>query len=106
MSRVGKLPISVPSGVTVTLEDDIITVTGPKGSLASHLPASLEIEIDPQIVRVKRKDESNRARALQGLTRALVYNMVHGVSQGFSVVLEIQGTGYRARCKTMCLTST
>ncbi len=103
MSRVGKLPISVPPGVTVTLEDDIITVTGPKGSLASHLPASLEIEIDPQIVRVKRKDESNRARALHGLTRALVYNMVHGVSQGLSVVLEIQGTGYRAEVQNNVL---
>jgi large subunit ribosomal protein L6 len=96
MSRVGKLPINIPQGVTVSLQDSIITVKGPKGTLARPVSKVLDYELDGSAVRVQRRDDSNEARALHGLLRALISNMVQGVSQGFSISLEIQGTGYRA----------
>jgi large subunit ribosomal protein L6 len=96
MSRVGKLPISIPQGVTVNLQDSVLTVKGPKGTLARPIPGSLDYELDASAIRILRKDDSNDARALHGLMRALINNMVHGVSQGFVMTLEIQGTGYRA----------
>ncbi|HOV87351.1 MAG TPA: 50S ribosomal protein L6 [Syntrophobacteraceae bacterium] len=103
MSRVGKLPIKVPSGVAVAQENDMITVTGPKGTLSCRLPQQLELEIEPEVVRIKRQDDASPTRGLHGLMRSLVYNMVHGVSQGFTVVLEIQGTGYRAEVQNNVL---
>jgi large subunit ribosomal protein L6 len=96
MSRVGKLPISIPQGVTVNLQDSILTVKGPKGTLTRSVPGTLDYELDGSAIRVLRRDDSNDARALHGLMRALINNMVHGVSQGFVITLEIQGTGYRA----------
>ncbi len=96
MSRVGKLPITIPPGVTVTLEDPVLTVKGPLGSLTRNVPAHVDLKIEPNSIRVLRKDESHESRAHHGLVRALVFNMVHGVSQGFVRALEIQGTGYRA----------
>lgn len=96
MSRVGKLPITIPKGVSVTVEDLTLTVTGPKGTLSRPVPAELDYEMDEQVFRVKRRDDSIRSRSLHGLVRALAFNMVHGVSQGFVRALEIQGTGYRA----------
>jgi len=103
MSRVGKLPIKVPSGVTVAQENDTVTVTGPKGTLSCRLPQQLELEIEAEVVRIKRQDDTSPTRGLHGLMRSLVYNLVHGVSQGFTVVLEIQGTGYRAEVQNNVL---
>lgn len=96
MSRVGKLPINIPQGVAVTLDEHVLTVKGPKGALQRRVPEQLDLEIDPQTLHVRRRDESIQSRSLHGLARALIYNMVHGVSQGFVIGLEIQGTGYRA----------
>ncbi|MCK8602668.1 50S ribosomal protein L6 [Desulfoferrobacter suflitae] len=96
MSRVGKLPIQIPQGVSVSFNDQLLTVKGPKGSLTRNLSSLMDVEVGEQTIQVKRNDDSQKSRALHGLTRALVYNMVHGVSQGFSRVLEIHGTGYRA----------
>jgi large subunit ribosomal protein L6 len=80
----------------VLLDDTLMTVKGPKGTLSRRLSGQVEIELGENVVQVKRRDDSRQARSLHGLTRALVYNMVHGVSQGFTLGLEIQGTGYRA----------
>ncbi|MCE5334460.1 MAG: 50S ribosomal protein L6 [Desulfobacteraceae bacterium] len=96
MSRVGKLPITIPKGVNVTLADSVLTVKGPKGTLARSLPDTIDVAIDAQAVEFKRRDDSIQARATHGLVRALVHNMVKGVSEGFTKGLEIQGTGYRA----------
>jgi large subunit ribosomal protein L6 len=95
MSRVGKLPVSIPSGVSVSLDAQLLSVKGPKGTLARHLPSELDVEVDERAITVKRRDDSLRSRSLHGLTRALVNNMVQGVSQGFTRILEIQGVGYR-----------
>lgn len=96
MSRVGKLPITIPKGVNVALENSVLTVKGPKGSLTRSLPDVLNVEISDNTIEFKRKDDSNQTRSTHGLIRALVSNMVRGVSEGFSKGLEIQGTGYRA----------
>ncbi|MEM5787821.1 MAG: 50S ribosomal protein L6 [Syntrophobacteraceae bacterium] len=99
MSRVGKLPITIPKGVTVSLADSVLSVTGPKGTLSRSVPANLDIRIEEQVIEFKRKDESIQTRSLHGLIRALVNNMVRGVSEGFIKGLEIQGTGYRAEAQ-------
>jgi large subunit ribosomal protein L6 len=96
MSRVGKLPITIPKGVNVSLQDSVLTVKGPKGTLSRSIPDVLSTEMGQEAVEFKRKDESNQTRATHGLIRALVNNMVRGVSEGFTKGLEIQGTGYRA----------
>ncbi|MGA2939735.1 MAG: 50S ribosomal protein L6 [Syntrophobacteraceae bacterium] len=95
MSRVGKLPITLPKGVEVTLEDSVLTVKGSRGTLQRSVPASVDVEIRKEAVEFKRKDDSKETRATHGLIRALVNNMVRGVSEGFTKGLEIQGTGYR-----------
>ena len=96
MSRVGKLPISLPKGVEVNLSDLVLTVKGPRGTLQRSVPADIDIEIRKEAVEFKRRDDSKEARSTHGLVRALVNNMVKGVSEGFTKGLEIQGTGYRA----------
>ena len=96
MSRIGRSPIPVPSGVTVALAGDSVTVTGPQGSLARRLPEGISISQDDDVLNVARADDERRHRALHGLTRSLVANMVTGVTQGFSKELEIVGVGYRA----------
>jgi large subunit ribosomal protein L6 len=96
MSRVGKLPITIPKGVNITLGESVLTVKGPKGTLSRPMPPNLNIEIGPEVIEFKRKDDSIQSRSLHGLMRALVSNMVRGVSEGFIKGLEIQGTGYRA----------
>lgn len=96
MSRVGKLPINIPKGINVSLEDMTLTVKGPRGSLSRELTPFINVEIEDQSIQVKRRDDTQKSRSLHGLTRALIFNMVHGVSEGFTRVLEIQGTGYRA----------
>lgn len=96
MSRVGKLPIAIPKGVNVALDESVLSVKGPKGSLSRSLPANIEVLMSAGAIEFKRKDEANETRSLHGLVRALVNNMVRGVSEGFVKSLEIQGTGYRA----------
>lgn len=99
MSRIGKQPVAVPSGVSVKVIDREITVSGSKGSSTWVHPATAEVAYDEasKFVRVTRKDDSKRSRANHGLTRALINNMVKGVSEGFSKRLLIYGTGYNCK---------
>jgi large subunit ribosomal protein L6 len=96
MSRIGKAPIPVPSGVDVTIAGGNVTVKGPKGTLARQLPADITVRQDGDQLVVERPDDERQHRALHGLTRSLVNNMVVGVTDGFSKDLEIVGVGYRA----------
>lgn len=96
MSRIGKRPIEVPDKVTVTIQDQTVSVKGPKGELSRTLPSGVTVAQEDKVVTVSRVDESRVARQRHGLCRTLVANMVEGVSQGFSRKLEIQGVGYRA----------
>ena len=99
MSRIGKLPIQVPATVRVKLEGWRVHVEGPKGKLDMSIEPSMSVEIGDGQVVVKRKDETRHSRGIHGLTRKLLANMIHGVNQGFSQVLEINGVGYRAEVK-------
>jgi large subunit ribosomal protein L6 len=96
MSRVGKNPISVPSGVDVAIQGRNVTVKGPKGTLARDIPGAVTIRQDGDTLLVERPDEERQTRAMHGLVRSLVNNMVVGVSQEFTRDLEIIGTGFRA----------
>jgi large subunit ribosomal protein L6 len=96
MSRVGKLPIKIPQGIKISLDQLMLTISGPKGTLMRPVPEQLFLDVDQQLIQVRRRDDSRVTRSLHGLLRALVFNMVQGVSQGFTKTLEIQGTGYRA----------
>jgi len=96
MSRVGKLPIVVPQGVRLNLQGAVLQVEGPKGKLQHTIPEGLKIDIADNTITVTRLSEQNKIRALHGLTRTLVANMVSGVTQGFKKELEIVGVGYRA----------
>ncbi len=96
MSRVGKLPIPLPKGVEVVLDGLALKVKGPKGTLERSIPDSVDVDISKETVAFKRRDDSKESRSTHGLVRALVNNMVKGVSEGFVKGLEIQGTGYRA----------
>jgi len=96
MSRIGKQAVVLPDGVKVETQDSRVQVTGPKGTLAEHLPASIALEQEDGGLRLQRADEKKETRAAHGLARALVSNMVTGVTEGFSRELEIQGVGYRA----------
>ena len=96
MSRIGNRPIDVPTGVELKLQDGSLQVKGPKGQLHQVLPPEIEVEIANDQVRFKRPNDKTKMRALHGLARALVGNMVKGVTIGFSRELEIQGVGYRA----------
>ncbi|MCC7196646.1 50S ribosomal protein L6 [Candidatus Peregrinibacteria bacterium] len=96
MSRIGKLPIQIPSGVTVTKsEDNTVLAKGPKGELKFQFHPMVSFEIEGSQILCKRKDESKTARSLHGLSRTLLLNMVEGVSKGFEKKLEIHGVGYR-----------
>ena len=96
MSRIGRSPIPVPAGVEVTLGDRSVTVTGPRGMLARTLPPDITVDQADGVLLVKRPDDERAHRALHGLTRSLVNNMVVGVTTGFQKDLEIVGVGYRA----------
>src|SRR5437763_1824530 len=96
MSRIGKKPIEVPAGVTVTVDPGRVTVHGPKGELRQDVPQRMEIRQENGSVVVARPTERGEDRALHGLTRTLIANMVEGVTKGFEKRLEIQGVGYRA----------
>jgi len=95
MSRIGKLPVPVPSGVDVALDGQLVTVKGPKGALSHTLAEPITIEREDSVLLVKRPDDERRSRALHGLSRTLVNNMVIGVTQGYEKKLEIYGVGYR-----------
>jgi large subunit ribosomal protein L6 len=99
MSRIGKLPIEIPSGVDVQVEQGLVRVKGPKGELSQRVSRDLAFERDDSRLLVKRPTDRKDHRALHGLTRTLVYNMVQGVTEGFEKRLEIQGVGYRAQLK-------
>ena len=99
MSRIGRMPITVPSGVKVHVADGTVRVEGPKGKLARAVPGEVTLEIEGASLTVARTSDSRRARGVHGLTRKLVSNMVEGVSKGFSRVLEINGVGYRAEAR-------
>ncbi len=96
MSRIGKLPIPKPKDVTITIEDNVITVKGPKGELKQEIKGDLSFEIGEDQILVKRNNESKETRAMHGLYRSLINNMVTGVSQGWKLVMELVGVGYRA----------
>ncbi|MCM8811908.1 MAG: 50S ribosomal protein L6 [Candidatus Omnitrophica bacterium] len=97
MSRVGRLPITLPSQVKVNLQQGRVDVEGPKGKLSHQVPAGIAVEKADDKLVVKREVETEKAKALHGLTRSLVYNMVKGVSDGYVKELEIQGVGFRAQ---------
>ena len=99
MSRIGKSPIPVPSGVDVALEGRRVTVKGPKGTLERELPGSITVRQDGDTLLVERPDDERQTRAMHGLVRSLVNNMVVGVTDGFTKQLEIIGVGYRATAK-------
>ena len=103
MSRVGKNPIPIASGVSIDLKANVIKVKGPKGELERTLHPDMIVEVDDAEVRVKRPTESKPHRSLHGLTRTLIANMVEGVSKGFSKDLEIEGVEYRAELKGKAL---
>ncbi len=97
MSRIGKMPIAIPAGVTVTIaENNHVTVKGPKGTLERTLPSAMNIKQEGAEVIVTRPNDLKQNKALHGLTRTLINNMVIGVTDGYSKVLEINGVGYRA----------
>ncbi|MDX2378175.1 MAG: 50S ribosomal protein L6 [Acidimicrobiia bacterium] len=99
MSRIGSAPITVPAGVDVSVTDRTISVKGPKGSLERVLPGNITVEADGDTLNVGRPNDENKTRAMHGLTRSLVNNMVIGVTDGFKKELEIHGVGYRAEAQ-------
>ncbi|MGE1062392.1 50S ribosomal protein L6 [Megasphaera paucivorans] len=99
MSRIGRMPIDIPAGVKVTLDGQFIAVKGPKGELTRTLHQDMKVNIQDNVITVERPSEEKQHRALHGLTRALIHNMVVGVTDGFKKELEIQGVGYRAQMK-------
>lgn len=96
MSRIGKMPISVPAGVEVKNENNCITVKGPKGTLTKQFNTELGINFEAGVITVTRPNDDKKYRSLHGLTRTLIANMVEGVTNGYSKTLEIEGVGYRA----------
>jgi large subunit ribosomal protein L6 len=99
MSRIGKAPIAVPSGVDVTVEGRKVTVKGPKGTLSHEVDEPITVSLDEGVLSVARPDDERESRALHGLSRSLLNNLVQGVSQGFERKLEIHGVGYRVQLR-------
>ena len=98
MSRIGKMPIAVPAGVTVDIaENNKVTVKGPKGTLERVLPAEMDIKMEGNEVIVSRPNDLKKMKSLHGLTRTLIHNMVVGVTDGYEKKLEVNGVGYRAQ---------
>ncbi|MBR1528708.1 MAG: 50S ribosomal protein L6 [Oscillospiraceae bacterium] len=96
MSRIGRMPITVPAGVDVKIADNLVTVKGPKGELSQQFSKELGIELNDGVISVTRPSDDKKHRSLHGLTRTLIHNMVEGVVNGYSKTLEIDGVGYRA----------
>ena len=103
MSRIGKRPIEVPAGVLVSVDPGRVTVSGPRGELRQEVPQRMQIAQDEGVITVTRPTERGQDRALHGLTRTLIANMVEGVTNGFEKRLEIQGVGYRASLRGTAL---
>ena len=99
MSRIGNKPITIPAGVEVTLDGNVITVKGPKGTLTKELHKNIEVSVNGTEITVKRPDDEAFNRSLHGLTRTLINNMIEGVEKQFSRTLEVNGVGYRAQLK-------
>jgi len=99
MSRIGRLPIPVPAGVEVKIDANVVTVKGPKGTLTHTVPAPIQAVVEEGNVVVTRPDDERNSRSLHGLTRTLIANHIHGVTQGYTKGLEIVGTGYRVTAK-------
>jgi large subunit ribosomal protein L6 len=99
MSRIGKMPVDMPSGVDIKVDGTQVTVKGSKGELSRQFTDRVSFSIEEGVITVGREDDTRESRALHGLSRALLANMVHGVTEGFTKVLEIQGVGYRASLK-------
>ena len=98
MSRIGRMPIAVPAGVTVDIaENNKVTVKGPKGTLERVLPAEMDIKLDGDTITVSRPNDLKKMKSLHGLTRTLIHNMVVGVTEGYKKELEVNGVGYRAQ---------
>ena len=95
MSRIGKLPISVPAGVTITVQDTLVTVKGPKGTLTQEINPNITITVEDGVCTVSRPDDEKQNRAFHGLYRSLIQNMVVGVSEGYKKTMELVGVGYR-----------
>lgn len=96
MSRIGRTPIAIPQGVTVTIDGNLVSVKGPKGVLSRAIHPDMILEIDSNVLTVKRPSDEKEHRSLHGLSRTLINNMVTGVTKGFTKTLEIAGVGYRA----------
>jgi large subunit ribosomal protein L6 len=99
MSKIGKLPVKVPAGVKVALSDGQLTISGPKGSLTQKIHRDIIVKVEGNNIVVSRPSDHRLHRSLHGLTRALIQNMVTGVTKGYSVILEMIGVGYRAEIK-------
>jgi large subunit ribosomal protein L6 len=99
MSRIGRLPITVPSGVDVAIDGQTVTVKGPKGTLAHTVAAPITVNQEDGALRVQRPDDERNSRALHGLSRTLIANMITGVTEGYSKTLEIVGVGYRVQAR-------
>ena len=99
MSRIGKIPVEIPAGVDVNINGQDVSVKGPKGTLTMSVASPITAKVDGSTVVVSRPDDERESRSLHGLTRTLIANMVEGVTNGYSKVLEIQGTGYRVNQK-------
>jgi large subunit ribosomal protein L6 len=95
MSRIGKLPISIPAGVTITVNDNVVTVKGPKGTLTQEINPNITVGVENGQINVTRPDDEKLNRSMHGLYRALIHNMVVGVSEGYKKTLELIGVGYR-----------
>lgn len=99
MSRIGKAPINVPSGVTLTINDSNVTVKGPKGELSQQVSEKMELNLEDGVFTISRPDESKESKSLHGLYRALINNMVIGVTEGYKKELELVGVGFKAESK-------
>ena len=99
MSRIGKNPIAIPSGVEIKLDGQHVEVKGPKGTLSQDIPAPIAVALEGSEIKVSRPDDNRRSRALHGLSRSLINNMVIGVSEGYTIKMEIFGVGYRVQAK-------
>ena len=95
MSRIGKLPITIPAGVTITVQDTLVTVKGPKGVLTQEIDPNITVTVDGGVCTVTRQDDEKQNRAFHGLYRSLIHNMVVGVSEGYKKTMELVGVGYR-----------
>lgn len=96
MSRIGKLPITVPAGVTLSVKDNVVTVKGPKGELSQSIDPNIKLEVEGNECKVTRDNDEKQTRAYHGLYRSLINNMVVGVSEGYKKTLELVGVGFRA----------